>query len=144
MDREKLKTIGKVLSVRRRDVKDISLADDYKLDFPEKSFLTDTGLLVVFELKSSDGPNFQARWDDADYALDFDVLGVPKAQQRRFKHSEDGSSGHHSVLLPLDGERIYHANIVYKGKPIYEGMVSINLDYSATARCDIRLGGSVE
>jgi hypothetical protein len=144
-DREKLKEKGKVASVRKRDVKTIFI-DDYELMFPEKSFLTETGHLVVFELKRPDGPEFQARWDDRAYSIDFDVVGVgvSEDQKLRFKHSEHGCSGHHSILVPEAGGRTYHVKIVYKGNKVYEGMVSINLDYSGTAKGHFRLGGSAK
>jgi hypothetical protein len=143
-DKEKLNNIGRVASVRRRDVETISIDNDYTLTFPDKSFLTETGHLIIFELKrESNGPDFQARWDDKRSAIDIDVVGVSKAQQRRFQKSEEGLDGHHSTDVSKD-ERKYHINIVYGAKKIFEGMVSINLDFELTARCDIRIGGSVQ
>jgi len=142
-DRLKVATMDRVASVRKRYGEIIHIADGYTFTFPDMVFLSDTGHLVIFDVQTPGGPNFQGRWDDKAFALDIDVEGVSKLQKPRFRRSEEGSSGHHAEIVPTDGERKYHVNICFKGTKIFEGLICVNFDYESTATCGIGFGFSI-
>ncbi len=135
--RLKVATMDRVASVRKRYGEIIHIADGYTFTFPDTVFLSGTGHLVIFDIQTPGGPNFRGRWDDKAFALDIDVEDVSKIQKLRFRRSEEGSGGHHAEIVLTDGERKYHANIVFKGKRIFEGTICINFDYEATATLSI-------
>jgi len=115
--------------------------DDYALAYVQKSFLSETGHLKVFELKCPSGPDFSGRWDEKPSALDIDVLGVDRAARTSFKNSRDGSSGHHTIQVTADAWK-FAVNIIYRGRRIFEGTVHIALDQERAFKSGLKMGGS--
>jgi len=137
-DAAKVKAMDKVASVRKWSSETIFIADGYSLTFPDKSFIGATGHLVVFELRSASAelPHFEGRWDQKESALDIDVRGVSKAEQRRFKNSECKSSGHHTVRDTKNGW-MYALDVAYRGEKVFVGTVGVALDHEASFKASV-------
>lgn len=99
--------------------------------------LAETGELVLFRiLPISDEalPSFRARWDGGSrepgkqerFELDIDIVGVSKAEKRKFEKGLDGYSGHHAKKIAAD-RHLYEARIATPRGRIFEATVSFSL-----------------
>ena len=118
---------GKAVESRQIAITRSFIDADYSLEYEPTATISDTGLLVPFELKPLSGsPGFRGRWDEKASTLDIDILGVSSLEVVRFKHSEHGSQGHHAKAVPEDS-RNYPVNISYRGRKIFTGEVQLGL-----------------
>ena len=86
---------------------------------------TETGLLVIVELRSTCDPNlpwFCGRWDERADSLDFDLHVGGKSE------SSKNFSGHHSERVP-GGGRCFKVDIEWPaGKTIFRGVICFGLE----------------
>ncbi len=136
--------ISKVVSTRGVRIEQHYLAPDYEVSLMQKGTLSNTGLLRSLEItsKSEASPSFLGRWDDADTALDIDLVSPDPAERDSFRHCRDGSSGHHTARATVTDRREYLVNIVYRHKPIFEGIVQLSLDVEEGLTIAVQTGVS--
>jgi hypothetical protein len=97
----------------------------YEIKSKGERTIEETGLLCVFALQPTvcGLPDFVGRWDERAHTLDIDIRNVSKKEERRFKHSIGGYSGHHTkgsgqagcfdVELSIPGRKICEMTIYF-------------------------------
>jgi len=96
----------------------------------DKSEMTETGHLVVFELKTDNKalPYFVGRWDQKEELLDIDILGIDKKAVSNFRAEKNGYSGHHPELI-LESPRLFQIEINIPECKIMKGNMTFNINH---------------
>jgi hypothetical protein len=135
MDKDQArKPDGRVFAIRNIKIEELYRNPDYTCALGDGA-LSKTGRIVLFEVRSarSSDPSFVARWDGGNrsflhkikYEVDIDIVGVSKAEQRRFRKRRGGYKGHHTIRVNQDGNK-YEVSIATPFGPVFEANVSFN------------------
>jgi hypothetical protein len=104
---------------------------DYEIETESYGKLSETGLVLVFQIKSivdDKEPYFIARWDQNFETLDIDIKNVDNRVKALFNAEKDGYAGHHPVRI-LQETRTYDVNIQLPEKSIFRGNVTFNVGH---------------
>jgi hypothetical protein len=104
---------------------------DYKIETESCGKLSETGLVLVFQIKSivdDKEPYFIARWDQNFETLDIDIKNVDNKVKALFNAEKDGYVGHHPARI-LHETRTYDVNIQLPEKSIFRGNVTFNVGH---------------
>lgn len=127
---------------------------DYTLSAEASAVATSSKLLRLFSLlpETHSNPTFFGRYDARDHlsgrnkasAVDVDVQGLKKAEERDFKAGKNGFSGHHSTQIN-DGKHLILISTPKQGK-ILEGTLSMKASALAELQesCDLKITDSVQ
>jgi len=101
----------------------------YKMIKYKENRITDTGLLLVAELRPMEEnlPRFLFRWDEKAESLDVDITDVSEEIKRKFKRGREGYEGHHPKRVPDEKEIIFEACIRTPQGKVFEGKISFGL-----------------
>jgi hypothetical protein len=148
MDKDKARLPdGRVFAIHNIKLEERYRHPDYDYTLGDGA-LSETGRIDLFELKSKkpNDPSFIARWDGGNrvfphkiqYAVDIDIQGVSKAEQRRFRKGKGGYSGHHTTRASPDENR-YEVLITTPSGVVFDATVSFNRHHGIafTTKIDI-------
>ena len=101
----------------------------YKMIKYRENRITDTGLLLVAELRPMEEnlPRFLFRWDEKAESLDVDITDVSEEIKRKFKRGREGYEGHHPKRAPDEKEIIFEVCIRTPQGKVFEGKISFGL-----------------
>jgi hypothetical protein len=125
------------------------LDDDYEIVTHSECRITETGLLVVAELKPKNArhglPGFLFRWDEKADHLNVDPIGVIGDQMEEFKSGKPGYAGHRPVRSSSES-RSFCITIRWNNRTLYEGDITIPLKFetSIKERIGVSVSASVE
>jgi hypothetical protein len=113
------------------------LDPSYVLECEQSATAGDTGLLLLFGLRSIDEtlPNFDARWDLKEDAVDVDLVPL-SSTSRLFKTGSQGYRGHHSKNL---GHYRYQIDIAIPNRDVFRGVLELDANGILYLRDEARL-----
>jgi hypothetical protein len=127
MDREKVAIRnGKAFKTNEVTVKADLIDARYKSSIYSNKKITDTGRLIIGELKPQDEtlPGFLFRWDEKDDRFDVDITNVSKNKKRKFEHGEGGYRGHHPRRIHDEENRTFEVDIKIPDFQVFKGKIS--------------------
>lgn len=102
------------------------------IDSERQEIIGATGLLKVFELKSSspEKPFFWGRWDPKAQVMDIDIYNADSNTIKYFRGNKKDCGGHHPDLID-ENNRTFKVSIVISGENIFQGLVFFNINHTA-------------
>lgn len=149
MDREKVAIRnGKAFKTNEVTVKADLIDARYKSSIYSNKKITDTGRLIIGELKPQDEtlPGFLFRWDEKDDRFDVDITNVSKNKKRKFEHGEGGYRGHHRRRIHDEENRTFEVDIKIPDFQVFKGKIGFGLhrELARTLNLKPSITGSVE
>jgi hypothetical protein len=109
-----------------------SIHPEYTINSEKQELIGATGLLKVFELKSSnpEKPFFWGRWDPKAQVMDIDIYNADSDIIKYFRGNKKDCGGHHPDLIDKNN-RTFKVFIVISGENIFQGFVFFNINHTA-------------
>ena len=126
----------------------IYVSSDYDFTLHSGCEIGATGRLDIGTLKprkqqAPQSPSFEIRWDEADTAIDIEVVDCTNSERKLFKKEVAGYSGHHTVAVNGTG-RVAEWKLVWKGECLYHGKIRCPVMREVAVKLGVRFSLTAE